>query len=138
MSADFAGMGAANLSGTAKALAKADDLDSAIKLTRLEEKRITQDFVLKKENFENKVNQYLVSKKHMGETKVNCSGDDCVVITAKNMDTKTKTELVRRVAGYRHNSLFLVVVVATIYGTSDGQPPYHLGKSISTNIYVAV
>lgn len=98
MSADFAGMGAANLSGTAKALAKADDLDSAIKLTRLEEKRITQDFVVKKENFENKVNQYLVSKKHMGETSVNCSGDDCVVITAKNMDTKTKAELIQRLS----------------------------------------
>lgn len=98
LSADFAGMGASNLSGTGKALAKANDLDSAIKLTRLEEKRITQEFVQKKENFENKVNQYLVSKKHMGQTTINCSGDDCVVITAKNLDAKTKTELVQRLS----------------------------------------
>lgn len=95
-SADFAGMGAHNLRGTAIALTKANDVGSSIMQARKEEKVVTAMFEKRKKDYENTVQNFLVEKKKIQDVTVTCSGDDCILITANALDEKLKKELVHR------------------------------------------
>lgn len=92
-SADFAGMGAANIEQVAKDLAthkgSVDDLIASI---RKGEDKVTREFESKKTLFNDQV-QATMGK--LGEKSiVKCSGDDCVSLVRTSLNIKKKKEII--------------------------------------------
>lgn len=84
LSADFLGMGAANLKATAEGIAKKDSLDTALIGAREGEKKVTGIFTERMRKF----------KKIVGDA--SCSGDDCAM--AKLMSDKQKLDIMQKLA----------------------------------------
>lgn len=84
LSADFLGMGAANLQATAAGIAKKDSVEAALIGAREGEKKVTNLFKTRMEKF----------RKIVGDA--SCSGDDCAM--AKLMTEKEKIEVMRKLA----------------------------------------
>ncbi|MCB0378013.1 MAG: hypothetical protein KDD33_05930 [Bdellovibrionales bacterium] len=90
LSADFLGMGAANLQATAKALANSKrDLDQAVRLSRVGEQNVTKTFTKRKEAFQK-----------LAEGNVVCTGDDCVKALEKPLSYREKEVLLNRIASH--------------------------------------
>jgi len=92
-SADFAGMGAANIEQVAKDLAthkgSVDDLIASI---RKGEEHVTREFESKKSLFNSQVQETM---EKMGEKSiVKCSGDDCVSLVRTSLNIKKKKEII--------------------------------------------
>jgi hypothetical protein len=98
LSADFAGMGSHNLYETAAGLAKAKDLATALEQTRFGERKVTEFFQKRMRDRQAIIRNYLEDKKGMAGLKINCSGDDCVVITPSSLNSKQRDELVKRLS----------------------------------------
>ncbi len=82
--ADFLGMGSANLRATAEGVAGKTSLESAITGIRQGEKKVTQTFKERMDAFKKKVKN------------ANCSGDDCETATA--IATKDKLKIMNSLA----------------------------------------
>ncbi len=106
MTGDVTGMGARNLTQVAYDLAKEDKLNAtrAIELTRQGENEITQTFKKVKEDFQLTVETYLENKGI--KFKVPCSGDDCVVIPARELTHSEQQDLVRAFKNKENPSQF--------------------------------
>ena len=87
MSADFLGMGSANLQATAKALKGQKDLPAALQAARRGEQSVTTVFRAKMERFRQIVGGNVI-----------CSGDDCVREAVVAMTSSQKIEMVNAVA----------------------------------------
>ena len=97
LSADFSGMGSYNAQATASALAKSNDLKSAIQASRQGEQQVTAFFQKRVRDRQTIVENYLQDKKGIS-IKMNCSGDDCVTVASQNMTPKMREELVQRLS----------------------------------------
>lgn len=84
LSADFLGMGSANLRATAEGIAQKETVDAALIGAREGEKKVTNLFKTRMEKF----------RKIVGDA--SCSGDDCAM--AKLMTEKEKLEVMRKLA----------------------------------------
>ncbi|KYG61404.1 hypothetical protein AZI86_16960 [Bdellovibrio bacteriovorus] len=84
LSADFLGMGSANLRATAEGIAQKETVDAALIGAREGEKKVTNLFKARMEKF----------RKIVGDA--SCSGDDCAM--AKVMTEKEKLEVMRKLA----------------------------------------
>ncbi|WP_413560659.1 hypothetical protein [Bdellovibrio sp. HCB209] len=97
---DFVGLGASNMKGTAEALAKSKDLDTALTEARKAEKAVTVDVNAQKSFFKKIVTESV----EPGKLKSVCSGDDCVAIAAKPLNETEKTKILSRVADSKYAS----------------------------------
>lgn len=100
-SADIAGMGAANLKGTAEALATSPSIERALIATRKAEIEVTKDFKAQRDY----LNQVL-DKNLPGKTKTVCSGDDCVAVALAPLTEAEKTKIVQALADSRYNGRY--------------------------------
>lgn len=93
-SADFAGMGAANIERVAQDLAlfKGDDVDDLISKIRKGEEEVTKEFNSKKAFFLEQTNSSL--SKFGDRPEIKCSGDDCVSIVRQTLNVKKKKEII--------------------------------------------
>ena len=87
LTADFLGMGSANLYHTADAIASQTHLSDAVQAARRAEIKVTSIFQGRMEKF----------KKTVGG-EVNCTGDDCVRIFTERMSDEQKTKIVNNLA----------------------------------------
>lgn len=87
LSADFLGLGSANLKATAEGIAARATVDEALRGARSGEQAVTKMFHSRMENF----------KKTVGGD-VTCSGDDCVRLAQKAMSDKEKTRILDALA----------------------------------------
>ncbi|MGZ6432887.1 MAG: hypothetical protein ACXWRE_06110 [Pseudobdellovibrionaceae bacterium] len=101
-SADMAGMGAKNLSGTAKALSTAKNLDEALIQTRKAEKIVTQQFNKQKEIFQDVVKEVLGPER----IKTVCSGDDCIAIPRQILQQGEKQKILQKLSDAGYSSQF--------------------------------
>jgi len=92
-SADFAGMGAANIEQVAKDLAThKGSVDELIASIRKGEEQVTGEFESKKSLFNNQVQ---ATMEKLGEKSiVKCSGDDCVSLVRTSLNIKKKKEII--------------------------------------------
>ncbi|GAB4014325.1 MAG: hypothetical protein Fur0010_12310 [Bdellovibrio sp.] len=92
-SADFVGMGAANIHQVSVDLAKSKgSVEGLIRQIREGEGLVTKEFELKKTGFENQVNETM---KRLGQqTELKCSGDDCVSLVRQSLNLSKKKEIV--------------------------------------------
>jgi hypothetical protein len=84
LSADFLGMGSANMKATAEGIAGKSSIDQALIGAREGEKKVTKTFKQRMENF----------KKIVGDA--TCTGDDCAM--AKIMSDNDKTRVMQKLA----------------------------------------
>lgn len=104
LSADMAGMGAKNLSATAKALrdagdsGDAGDLDEVLAETRKQEKAITESFNRQKQTFQDILNDVVGAAR----IKTICSGDDCTAVPKQPLSDHEKQSILKKIseAGY--------------------------------------
>ncbi|HEY8272551.1 MAG TPA: hypothetical protein VIG33_16780 [Pseudobdellovibrionaceae bacterium] len=101
-SADMAGMGAKNLSGTASALSNAKDLDEALVQTRKAEKIVTEQFAKQKQVFQDVVKEVLGPER----IKTVCSGDDCIAIPKQILKDGEKKKILQRLSDAGYSSQF--------------------------------
>lgn len=90
LSADFSGLGAQNLQGTAEALALSKDLTSLLLNVRIAEQEVTNRFKAQLEKFDEVVRSYLASS--------TASGDDYVGIALRALSLADKKRLMRDLA----------------------------------------
>ncbi|WP_413287795.1 hypothetical protein [Bdellovibrio sp. HCB337] len=108
LSADMAGMGAKNLSGTAKALAESRTLDEALEQTRKAEKAVTEQFRRQKQDFQGVLND-VVGKQNV---KTVCSGDDCVALPTRALADQEKEQILERLSAAGYSSKFRLSFVS--------------------------
>lgn len=94
LSADMIGMGAANLKGTAEALATSSGIEETLKATRSAEKSVTKHFKAQKDFFE----KVLSRSVEPGKLKSLCSGDDCVAVATKPLSEAEKRTILKGLA----------------------------------------
>ncbi|WP_415063007.1 hypothetical protein [Bdellovibrio sp.] len=99
LSADIIGLGAANLKGTAEALASAKNVDQALELTRTAEKAVTQSFKDQKKYFEEVIRRSV----SQGKLKTLCSGDDCVSVAVSPLNEAEKTKILAGLADSKYS-----------------------------------
>jgi hypothetical protein len=98
LSLDFAGLGGENLKHTADGLFKSQNLEEAIKQSRLAEQRVTQIFETRKKERTQIISNYLSDKKGLKDLKIQCSGDDCIAIFPSRISLKDQRELIQRLS----------------------------------------
>jgi hypothetical protein len=92
-SVDFVGLGAQNISGTAAALAGAQDVSAALERARQAEKKVTSIFTERRNSVKEISEGTLGSK-----LKTVCSGDDCVGVPAVPLSLPEKQRLLNSLA----------------------------------------
>ncbi|QLY26629.1 hypothetical protein [Bdellovibrio sp. KM01] len=120
---DFVGLGASNMKGTADALAKSKDLDTALSEARKAEKAVTHDVNTQKQFFTKVVTESV----EPGKIKSVCSGDDCVAIATKPLNEQEKVKVLSRVADSKYASKMRFAFV------NDGVKSAETRSSLSTH-----
>ncbi|WP_413294600.1 hypothetical protein ACLSU7_05750 [Bdellovibrio sp. HCB185ZH] len=120
---DFVGLGASNMKGTADALAKSKDLDTALNEARKAEKAVTNDVNTQKQFFTKVVTESV----EPGKIKSVCSGDDCVAIATKPLNEQEKVKVLSRVADSKYASKMRFAFV------NDGVKSAETRNSLSTH-----
>jgi hypothetical protein len=120
---DFVGLGASNMKGTAEALAKSKDLDTALSEARKAEKAVTNDVNTQKQFFTKVVTESV----EPGKIKSVCSGDDCVAIATKPLNEQEKVKVLSRVADSKYASKMRFAFV------NDGVKSSEVRNSLSTH-----
>ncbi|UYL09382.1 hypothetical protein B9G69_002195 [Bdellovibrio sp. SKB1291214] len=120
---DFVGLGASNMKGTAEALAKSKDVDTALSEARKAEKAVTSDVNAQKQFF----NKVVTESVEPGKIKSVCSGDDCVAIAAKPISEQEKVKVLSRVADSKYASKMRFAFV------NDGVKSAETRNSLSTH-----
>lgn len=108
LSADIIGMGGANLKGTADALAGVSDVGTALASTRAGEKAVTVNFNKQKKYFE----QVIKDSVPAGKLRTVCSGDDCVAVAVKPLNTAEKELIVKRLANSDYSGSYRLAFVS--------------------------
>lgn len=101
-SADIIGLGASNMKGTAEALAKSKNIDSAIHEARAAEKAVTTQVNAQKSYFQDIVKRSV----EPGKLKTICSGDDCVAVATKPLNSTEKQKILDGIADSKYSAKF--------------------------------
>ena len=123
LSADIIGMGGANLKGTAEALAGDSDVGQALTQARAAEKAVTINFNNQKKYFE----QVIKDSVPVGKLKTVCSGDDCVAVAVKPLNTTEKELIVKRLANSEYSGTYRLAFV------SDGIKNPEIRNNLATH-----
>lgn len=107
LSADIIGLGAANLKGTAEALASSDNLERVLEATRSAEKTVTRNFNEQKSYFE----KVLAQSVDPGKLKSFCSGDDCVAVATKPLSEAEKTKILQGLADSKYSGSYRLAFI---------------------------
>lgn len=107
LSADIIGLGAANLKGTAEAIAGLSDVNRVLESTRLAEKTVTKNFKEQKEYFE----KVLLRSVEPGKIKSLCSGDDCVGVAVKPLTEKEKKQILVGLADSKYSGSYRLAFI---------------------------
>lgn len=107
LSADIIGLGAANLKGTAEAIAGQADVNKVLESTRLAEKMVTKNFKEQKEYFE----QVLIRSVEPGKIKSICSGDDCVGVAVKPLTESEKKKILAGLADSKYSGSYRLAFI---------------------------
>lgn len=107
LSVDIIGLGAANLKGTAEALAKGGGLSKTLEQTRLAEKTVTEKFVAQKKYFEEVIKDAVGSDK----LKSICSGDDCVAVATAPLTTLEKQKILAGLASSEYSGTYRLAFI---------------------------
>ncbi|WP_413586946.1 hypothetical protein [Bdellovibrio sp. HCB274] len=120
---DFVGLGSSNMKGTAEALAKSKDLDTALVEARLAEKQVTEAVNKQKSFFEKVVKESV----EPGKLKSICSGDDCVAVATKPLTEQEKLKVLNRVADSKYAAKMRFAFV------NDGVQSAEVRNTLSTH-----
>lgn len=107
LSADIIGLGAANLKGTAEALAGSSNLSKALQSTRSAEKKVTIHFTEQKKYFE----KVLAESVAEGKLKSLCSGDDCVAVAVKPLNVDEKNRILKGLATSQYSGSYRLAFI---------------------------
>lgn len=107
LSADIIGLGAANLKGTAEAIAGQSDVNKVLESTRLAEKMVTKNFKEQKDYFE----QVLLRSVEPGNLKSICSGDDCVGVAVKPLSETEKKKILSGLADSKYSGSYRLAFI---------------------------
>ncbi|GEM_PF-6171191 len=107
LSADIIGLGAANLKGTAEAIAGQSDINKVLESTRLAEKIVTKNFKEQKDYFE----QVLLRSVDPGKIKSLCSGDDCVGVAIKPLTENEKKNILGGLADSKYSGTYRLAFI---------------------------
>lgn len=103
LSIDFVGLGALNLKETAAALIRSNNLEEAVKQTRLSERSVSQMFAKQKSNVKESIQ--LVLEKHNLTAEIIDSGDDMVVKPNKPLPLKVRQEIAEKLSASSGSSV---------------------------------
>ncbi len=106
MSLDFIGLGAENLRATVKALVHAKDLASAVRLTRINERKVTKAFEKRKELVRAVFTDYF-----FGQVNVRFSGDDGVIIPGRAIEFREQLYLLQKLSFIMPRPYFRMAVI---------------------------
>jgi hypothetical protein len=97
LSGDFSGLGAQNLLQLAQDVSRGSgDLQGTIKSVRKGEQAVTESFKARLKEFHDTMGGVLKSRKV--EYRLKCSGDDCVIIPARELDEGDKEAIMQALA----------------------------------------
>ncbi|MGE5086789.1 MAG: hypothetical protein ACM3MG_10845 [Bacillota bacterium] len=122
-SADIIGLGASNMKGTAEALAKSKNVDSAIHEARAAEKSVTVQVNAQKSYFQEIVKRSV----EPGKLKTVCSGDDCVAVATKPLNASEKQKILDGIADSQYSAKFRFAFV------NDGVKSAEVRNILSTH-----
>jgi hypothetical protein len=106
ISIDFIGLGAENLRATAQALIQAEDLATAVRLTRTYEREVTAAFEKRKDLVRAAFADYF-----SGQVNVRFSGDDGVIIPGRAIEFREQLYLVQKLSLIMPRPYFRMAVI---------------------------
>lgn len=106
ISLDFIGLGAENLRATVQALVQAKDLKSAVRLTRINERKVTRAFEKRKELVRAAFAEYF-----SGQVSIRFSGDDGVIIPGRAIEFREQLFLVQKLSLIMPRPYFRMAVI---------------------------